>query len=343
LLNEYPEGPVTKEAFAALCRRAEREVYGRRPVPALTADLQAYQNFCSSIALSHLPRFDNQTALRMLRERGLNQLAESALPDLTQQEWWTIAEIEKLLETRFATTGMPLPPPNVFVPAEIASDKIIGDAAIQIERQLTETEFKDKKDPIEERPIESAPAAINFDDENKLENVMAVEAESPANGKDEDFIAAAQTLPLSLPGVEVDLAIPPDLLSPPVIEAVKDIEIAPPTATALAAPPKIIYRDTEAPRIIERAKLEAQPPGPYPSLSRLIDEKSRSALIKKIFRRDVEAYLIFIAQLEAIQTWKEAKFFLDKEFQARKINPYSKEAVHLSDLVFSRYFAKGTK
>jgi hypothetical protein len=74
-----------------------------------------------------------------------------------------------------------------------------------------------------------------------------------------------------------------------------------------------------------------------------VDEKSRRDFIKKIFHKDLDAYLAFIEQIEEMQTWKEAKAFLDREFQQRKVNPYSKEAVRLSDMVFSRYFAKGAR
>ena len=58
---------------------------------------------------------------------------------------------------------------------------------------------------------------------------------------------------------------------------------------------------------------------------------------------DLETYLAFIEQIEEMQTWKEAKTFLNRELQQRKVNPYSKEAVRLSDVVFSRYFTKGAK
>lgn len=98
--------------------------------------------------------------------------------------------------------------------------------------------------------------------------------------------------------------------------------------------------DAEDLQLVNRAKIEAQPPGPYPSLTQLIDEKNRRVFIKKIFQKDLDTYLSFVERLEAIKTWKEAKAFLDHEFQQRRVNPYSKEAIRLSDVVFKRYFAK---
>lgn len=72
----------------------------------------------------------------------------------------------------------------------------------------------------------------------------------------------------------------------------------------------------------------------------MIDDKSRRAFIRKIFQRDADAYLEFVDRLEPLQTWKEAKALLDAELGLRNVNPYSKEAVQLSDLLFGRYFSK---
>jgi hypothetical protein len=118
---------------------------------------------------------------------------------------------------------------------------------------------------------------------------------------------------------------------------------SPPVERAVhKAAPEIVYDEDDAEdlQVVNRAKIEAQPPGPYPSLTQLIDEKSRRVFIKKIFQKDLDTYLDFIERLEAIKTWKEAKTFLDHEFQQHRVNQYSKEAIRLSDLVFKRYFAK---
>jgi len=254
-LMEYPDGPVTQEAFAALCRRAEREAYRLRPVPAAIADLQAYQKFCAAIGPAAASRLSPQTVLRMLRERGLSHLAENASPELAQQETWSLPEIEPILQR--------------------------CEADLNLRAQLLE-------------PIIPPPEA-----EIELSAIEKVEVETI---------------------LEVEDAVIPTL-------------------------PKIVYNQAEddEPQLVERAKIEAQPPGPYPSMTRLIDEKSRQALIKKVFQKDLDAYLAFIERLEELQTWKEAKAFLDGEFKKRRVNPYSKEAVQLSDVVFGRYFAKGGK
>jgi hypothetical protein len=258
-LMEYPDGPVTREAFAALCRRAEREVYRLRPAPAMIADLQRYQKFCDAIGPAASSRIDSQTVLRMLRERGLSHLAENSASELAEQESWSLPKITPILER--------------------------CEADFNLRAQLIEP------------------------------TIPPPEAELEANAIEKEF-------------QEGDL------------KAILQVEEA-----ASVPVPKVIYNHAEddEPLFVEHVKIEAQPPGPYPSMTRLIDEKSRQALIKKVFQKDIDAYLDFIERLEELQTWKQAKTFLDGEFKKRRVNPYSKEAVQLSDVVFGRYFVKGGK
>ncbi|MFQ5632341.1 MAG: hypothetical protein ACE5I1_26525, partial [bacterium] len=73
----------------------------------------------------------------------------------------------------------------------------------------------------------------------------------------------------------------------------------------------------------------------------IIDNKSRTVFIKKIFSKDKLAYVEFIDQIEEKDSWKEAKAILDAELASRKISPFCREAVKLSDLIFAKYFSKG--
>jgi len=291
-LMEYPDGPVTQEAFVALCRRAEREVYRVRPVPAVIADLQAYQKFCAAIGPAAAFRISHQTVLRMLRERSLHHLAENAASELSEQESWSPPEIASILERCEADLEL---------------------RAQLIEPTIPPPEAELEASAIEKDEVEIKPAAVQ----------PAPEMETAAINQAEIFPP-----PAAEEFQEVDL------------KAILEVEEA--ASTPL---PKVVYNhhEDDEPQLIEHAKIEAQPPGPYPSMTKLIDEKSRQALIKKVFQKDLDAYLAFIERLEELQTWKQAKAFLDGEFKKRRVNPYSKEAVQLSDVVFGRYFVKGGK
>lgn len=92
--------------------------------------------------------------------------------------------------------------------------------------------------------------------------------------------------------------------------------------------------------VIKRSNIEKQPDGPIHSLRRLIDDKDKKYIQKRIFDNDTRSYNEFIRQLELIDSWKEAKKMIDNELFMRSIEPFSKEALRLGDLVFNRYFPK---
>jgi hypothetical protein len=289
LIGGYPAGPVNREAFVALCRRAERIVYSDKPVTALMADLNDVANFCSAIDGKPVTEVDNQTVLGILFERNLKELAEGLLPTLTQKDKWTLLEIEKILEHQIVSSGLALgaeSPGQVFLPPEIDLSAFLDEAPDEIRPDL------DKNGPGGN--TESAVYATTGDDHADLKDAGAFErvydlfTDSPESDTSPDPQAAAQNHP------------------------------------AAGRP----------------AAREFQVPISYQPLHRLIDGKSQALFVKKIFRKDAEAYGRFIDSLELAENWKAAKEILDEELSMRKINPYSKEAVRLSDVVFSRYFPR---
>jgi len=92
--------------------------------------------------------------------------------------------------------------------------------------------------------------------------------------------------------------------------------------------------------IIHRDMIEHQPEIHLVSLEYLIDEKSKKLIQKKIFKKDEEAYENFVERLEKIDNWKKAKQIIDDELMLRYIQPFSREALILGDLIFNRYFPK---
>lgn len=101
--------------------------------------------------------------------------------------------------------------------------------------------------------------------------------------------------------------------------------------------PKIIFPEEEKGPVYH-AQREHQPPGPYPSIHTLIDPKDSKVFVQKLFARDEKAYQTFIDKVDHIDKWREAKQLIDWELNKRKLDPYSREAVKLGDLVFSKYF-----
>jgi len=75
-------------------------------------------------------------------------------------------------------------------------------------------------------------------------------------------------------------------------------------------------------------------------LNAMISKKQRKKFIKKVFRKDEGRYVEFIELLNRTPDWKQASSLIDDYFFEAGINPYSKEALEFSDLVYSRYFPK---
>jgi len=79
---------------------------------------------------------------------------------------------------------------------------------------------------------------------------------------------------------------------------------------------------------------------PLENLNELIVGRLRRKSVKKLFKKNEEEFIDFIGQINGLSTWKEASPIIDDEFYDRGINPYSKEAIALSDAIYMRFFPK---
>ncbi len=79
---------------------------------------------------------------------------------------------------------------------------------------------------------------------------------------------------------------------------------------------------------------------PLEDLNELITGRVRRKTIKKLFKKKEDEFLDFVGRLNALSTWKDASRIIDDEFYERGINPYSKEAIAFSDIIYIRFFPK---
>ena len=105
--------------------------------------------------------------------------------------------------------------------------------------------------------------------------------------------------------------------------------------------PRVVFSEDESFYIIQTQKIETQPPGPYPSIFDYIHRKDKKRFIRKLFKKDDEAFIKFINRIDKLSKWRDAKQIIDWELEMRRLDPYSKEAVKLGDVVFAKYFTKG--
>jgi len=73
-------------------------------------------------------------------------------------------------------------------------------------------------------------------------------------------------------------------------------------------------------------------------LRNLINGKTEKLFIKKLFDGDAEAYHALLDKLDEAESWRVAKILIDNELFKRDVDPFSREAIKMVDLVYSRYY-----
>lgn len=104
---------------------------------------------------------------------------------------------------------------------------------------------------------------------------------------------------------------------------VEEEKVAPTAADALA---RVVGEKLKAKRLAD--------------LKTNIHPKQRKKFIKKVFHKKEQQYEQIISMLNNTPNWKQASNMIDDFFMKENINPYSREALEFSDLVYSRYFPK---
>jgi len=103
-------------------------------------------------------------------------------------------------------------------------------------------------------------------------------------------------------------------------------------------PMRIIRREKEETAPAKSEKDEAQSNKDYDDLRDLLDAKTEKVFIKKLFGGDKEAYAALFEKLNESESWRVAKILIDNELFKRDVDPFSREAIKLVDLVYSRYY-----
>jgi len=73
-------------------------------------------------------------------------------------------------------------------------------------------------------------------------------------------------------------------------------------------------------------------------LKELIDDKTKKGFVKKLFAGNNDDYDETLTKLEEAESWRVAKILIDNELFKRDVDPFSREAIKLVDLVYSRFY-----
>jgi|GEM_PF-1418290 len=342
---------ISQDQFIELINKIDEKVFGENRVEMTLKTLKTIMTFLSEAQGTKVTSLPVNVLYAALRDRNLNDLAEKieqAQKEIQVSEL-SFEMIESILFERF--TQPEEAPEEVVGFDEIqgleeeeleipVNDIDVGETTeetlAEVDEQLTEPETEEEEEEYEEEEEE----------EEEIEPELTLEEESPASEPE----APAET-----PAVEptLDESETPSYEEPAVVE--------PPRAEETEPEPEMLVEET-VPSPIETSEPEATDTeqkaskvaddlanhlakqiaseGPLEDLNNLIKGRTRKKIIKKLFKKDEQAFNEFIARLNAIPTWKDASHFIDDTFYERNINPYSKEAIMFSDIAYMRYFPK---
>jgi hypothetical protein len=165
-----------------------------------------------------------------------------------------------------------------------------------------------------------------------------VEAEIPVGEETQLQMEAIEDIETSKPAVEVDNIEISEMAAPePEVEEEEEEEEEETTiieAPAAAKPANV------ASEMADFVAKQISTDKPLADLNTLIQGRSRKKIIKRLFGKKEGEYKSFIDLINQHSTWKDASVIIDEEFYERGINPYSKEAIMFSDLIYLRFFPK---
>ncbi|MBN1350695.1 hypothetical protein JXJ21_14860 [candidate division KSB1 bacterium] len=301
ILESYSNRRLSRELFAEILLRTEREIYCPNDARNVILDVNRVMKYIEKLRGEACSGIKNGLVIAMLKQRGLSDLAKQFTRD----------------------------PDNADSDASISS--------AELELKLNAYIEQLKKDVIHDSPPREPFTDVmpDFELRNSVQSNRlgpgGFESRTPSVSKAGNIDQLDLKANTVFSGHE---STEPTKQELPETEN-ENFRVRPGRARDVTK-----HFDDPMDMVIHRADIESQPDGPIPELKNLIDSKSAKMFKKKIFQRDNIAYADFFDRLELTDTWKEAKIIIEEELRLRGIEPFSREAIHLSDLVFSRYFPK---
>jgi hypothetical protein len=342
LAKEMDTKILTPDTFARLAFKAEEAVYGKNAATTFLDDLAALTEFIKLVRGPQATKMAIKLIVLMLQERNLNAFIKK-FKTVYKTEHKTeleLSEIKAIFEKK-VTSHSQTPEKNT------GNGKSGDEAVTDLKKVATKIEVP-KPEPSK---IFEAPAfhlnnlksefeiAFGAEDlEEKIFSKAAKIANTKAN-RGENWVVY---------GTQKSNIIARDTIG--------KIEKKEPESSQISKP-SVNYQQSESSDSPSNLKSNERWDGledlgfrfdsadnnhknALPDLVSLIDVKSRKLFVRNIFHKDENAYDKFIIELQALKTWREAKIRIDQELAKRKNDPFSREAIRLGDIVFSRYFPK---
>ncbi len=336
---------ISQDQFIELLNKIDEKVFGENRVEMTLKTLKTIMTFLSEAQGTKVTSLPVNVLYAALRDRNLNDLAEKieqAQKEIQVSEL-SFEMIESILFERFTQ-------PEEAPEEMVGFDEIQGLEEEELEipvneidvGETTEEALAEFDEQLEELETEEEEEEYEEEEEEEVEPELTLEDESPAPAPEPSAEPS-----ISEPTIEEAKPETPSYEETPSPVAEPEPEIS--VEKAEPSPTETFEQETTettsksskvADDLAEHLAKQIASEGPLEDLNNMIKGRTRKKIIKKLFKKDEQAFNEFIAQLNAISTWKEASRFIDDTFYERNINPYSKEAIMFSDIVYMRYFPK---
>jgi hypothetical protein len=293
---------ISQTQFEELIRGIDEQVYSRNPVETILQTIKTVNNFLNEGRSTPADILSIKSLLIILKDRNLNDYASLLERESRDHKSEiTFSELEQILRTGKTLRELEEEEERAATLEEIAS--------LEEEKPEVEVESITVSEEIElPREVEEEEEEEEYEEEEYYEEEEEeVEEEQYEEEVKEEKEAAEEP---------VTVAEEPE----------KAAEAEKPSASAI---------DQLADLVSDKMKGDH-----LEDLSKIITPKQRKRFVKKIFNKKERQYQEFVNLMNSTPTWKHASNLIDNFFYQQGINPYSKEALELSDMVYNRYFPK---
>jgi len=221
------------------------------------------------------------------------------------------------------------------------------DLELTIKRYLAlKNEFSEKEAPKEQKEPETVKESAEPEKEPaKPEKKTAEEEKAAEPEKEEPEIEwVFEDVESEIQGSDTTetSSVSSEEVSEPEKEEENKEEVQEEETVSASKPMRIIRREAK-----EEQQTEEVAEKKNVSIRDFLDKKSEKNFVKKLFGGNQEAFDKLIERLDEAESWRVAKILIDNELFKRDVDPFSREAIKLVDMVYGLYYPEegigGTK
>jgi hypothetical protein len=212
------------------------------------------------------------------------------------------------------------------IDAEVVERHSSAELARLLKPMLDFIEVGIPETPVGEKgPALPINAAVVFFEDKKLDAIRKeLEVQRDRDGRTDITLAELEMIIAGTRGEEIADAVPAPAAVEVHTEAIKPA--VPPAPVEAQSMPK------EA-----GTPLPIEPDGDLEDVYSLFTVKDQKVFVRKLFNKDEIEFRNALDRLNPLRSWKEASFVLDQIYTEQNVDPFSKEAILLTEKLFSRY------